>query len=276
MKELSEAMLKVFAEIPKVKKDKVNPFFDSKYADLDGIISAIKPVLAKHGIWFHQCCSKSDTDAVVETVIHHKSGQVLPCGEISVPYILESYDKELKRDIVRKNPHTYGSAFTYARRYSLSAAFGISPEDDDDGNGAKGNGKTDYKNLPNCPNCQTRLYKKKDDDSYFCWKNPSKDKNGCGMEFNSDLKPLNQVTNEVDKTKTGNGNNDKSDVEKYLDTLPEGVKSTIKGFFSDNKFTLGECREFLAKESWNMELIVKEIEESKVAKVKEMFDGEVK
>jgi hypothetical protein len=58
----------------------------------------------------------------VETVILHSSGQWLSCGVIAVP-------------VVKNDAQGYGSALTYARRYSLSAAFGVAPEDDD-GNAA--------------------------------------------------------------------------------------------------------------------------------------------
>lgn len=121
MKEISEAMLKAFSEIQEVKKNKVNPFYKSKYADLDSITNTIKPVLVKHGLFYRQICHKSETHAIVETIIHHESGEFFECGPCSVPA------KEI-------DPQKFGSAFTYARRYSLSAAFGITTDDDDDGN----------------------------------------------------------------------------------------------------------------------------------------------
>jgi ribosomal protein L12E/L44/L45/RPP1/RPP2 len=59
---------------------------------------------------------------MVETVFIHESGEVLECGILQVP-------------ASKQDPQGYGSALTYARRYSLMAACGIAPEDDD-GNSA--------------------------------------------------------------------------------------------------------------------------------------------
>jgi len=59
---------------------------------------------------------------MVETVLIHESGEILECGTLHVP-------------ASKQDPQGYGSALTYARRYSLMAACGIAPEDDD-GNSA--------------------------------------------------------------------------------------------------------------------------------------------
>jgi len=48
----------------------------------------------------------------------HESGEMLECGILHVP-------------AAKHDPQGYGSALTYARRYSLMAACGIAPEDDD-------------------------------------------------------------------------------------------------------------------------------------------------
>ena len=53
-----------------------------------------------------------------ETVFVHESGEMLECGIVHFP-------------AVKQDPQGYASALTYARRYSLMAACGIAPEDDD-------------------------------------------------------------------------------------------------------------------------------------------------
>jgi hypothetical protein len=58
----------------------------------------------------------------VETMILHSSGEWICCGILALP-------------VSKKDAQGYGSALTYARRYSLSAAVGVAPEDDD-GNAA--------------------------------------------------------------------------------------------------------------------------------------------
>jgi hypothetical protein len=62
------------------------------------------------------------TGVTVETLFVHESGEVMSGGKLHVPA-----DKQ--------NPQGYGSALTYARRYSLMSSCGIAPEDDD-GNAA--------------------------------------------------------------------------------------------------------------------------------------------
>ena len=119
---LSAAMAKAFQKIEGAVKDKTNPHFKSKYADLGNVVDAVKPALAEHGLWFSQVSYDIENHAAIETVIYHSSGEWLSCGIVSVP-------------VSKGDAQGYGSALTYARRYSLSAAFGVAPEDDD-GNAA--------------------------------------------------------------------------------------------------------------------------------------------
>lgn len=118
IKELSVAMAKAFAQIEGASADKTNPHFKSKYADLGNVIDAIKPAISEHGLWFYQVVHSLPGFAAVETVIVHSSGERLSCGVVNVP-------------VVKNDAQGYGSALTYARRYSLSSAFGVAPEDDD-------------------------------------------------------------------------------------------------------------------------------------------------
>lgn len=123
IQELAKAFVKAQAEIENAVKDRTNPHFRSKYADLGNVVDAIKPALAKHGLGFIQV-SKDDAETYVkvETIIVHESGQTFSCGCVAVP-------------VNKNDAQGYGSAMTYARRYSLQSAFGVAPEDDD-GNGA--------------------------------------------------------------------------------------------------------------------------------------------
>lgn len=122
IKELSQAMAKAFPAIEGAIKGKANPAFRSKYADLSSVIDAVKPALADNGLWFRQVTHNVDGGVCVETIIHHASGESLSCGQLFVP-------------ATKQDAQGYGSALTYARRYSLMAAFGV-PAEDDDGNAA--------------------------------------------------------------------------------------------------------------------------------------------
>jgi len=103
-------------------KDKTNPAFRSKYADLGACIDAVEDALLANGIAFIQETFEDATGVTVETVFIHESGEAMRCGKLHVP-------------ASKQDPQGYGSALTYARRYSLMAACGIAPEDDD-GNAA--------------------------------------------------------------------------------------------------------------------------------------------
>ena len=122
MKELFAALVKAQAEMTGAKKDSANPFFKSKYADLSSVMEAIRPALTAHGLGFVQMVKDGQDCAAVETVIIHESGEMMPCGFVSVP-------------VSKADAQGYGSAITYAKRYSLQAAFGV-PSVDDDGNAA--------------------------------------------------------------------------------------------------------------------------------------------
>lgn len=106
-------------------KDSANPFFKSKYADLSSVVEAIRPAFGQCGLSYVQRIEPSDKDEVrVETILMHASGEWLSCGVLNLP-------------VSKADAQGFGSALTYARRYSLAAAAGVAPEnEDDDGNAA--------------------------------------------------------------------------------------------------------------------------------------------
>lgn len=122
IKELATALAKAQASFAGAAKDSLNPHFKSKYADLESVVSAIKQGLASNGLSFVQVSHNEPSSASIETIIMHSSGEWLSAGIVSVP-------------VSKNDAQGFGSAMTYARRYSLSSAFGIAPEDDD-GNAA--------------------------------------------------------------------------------------------------------------------------------------------
>jgi len=103
-------------------KDKNNPAYKSKYADLGACLDAVNDALLANGIAMYQETFEDANGVTVETVLLHEAGETLRCGKLHVPA-----DKQ--------TPQGYGSALTYCRRYSLMTACGIAPEDDD-GNAA--------------------------------------------------------------------------------------------------------------------------------------------
>lgn len=128
MQKISAALLKAKKAFGPVLKDKTNPAFRSKYADLGACLDAVDQPCLDNGIVLYQETCEDASGVTVETVFLHESGESLRCGKLHVP-------------ASKQDPQGYGSALTYARRYSLQAACGIAPEDDD-GNAASGKAKT--------------------------------------------------------------------------------------------------------------------------------------
>ncbi len=125
MKELLKALAKFQSEITPITKDATNPFFKAKYASLDHIQEHIKPYLISAGlIVVQRNIFLTDINLFVETkVIHVDTGEF----ETSIfPVIVGKQDAQ-----------SYGSAISYAKRYSLSGLLNLTIQDsDDDGNKA--------------------------------------------------------------------------------------------------------------------------------------------
>ena len=124
LKDLAAAMAKVQAVLKPALKDSNNPFFKSKYADLQSCWNACRDALTQNGLSVIQTFRESATGecVTVSTTLLHASGQWIS-GDLTV--------KPAKAD-----PQGMGSAATYARRYSLAAIVGLVADEDDDGNAA--------------------------------------------------------------------------------------------------------------------------------------------
>jgi len=127
-----EALLKSQKEIENVKKEAENPYFKSKYADLNSLIEACKKILNDNGILILQPINGD----MVETTLFHISGESIS----SRTKIVSKTDN---------NPQDQGSAITYARRYGLQSMLFMSAEDDD------GEKATDHKITSPSPIKQT-------------------------------------------------------------------------------------------------------------------------
>ncbi len=122
MEKIAPAFIKAKKEFGPALKDRTNPAFKSKYADLGACLDAVDDALLNNGIASMQETFMDERGVTVETVFIHESGETMRGGKLHVP-------------ASKQDPQGYGSALTYARRYSLQAACGIAPEDDD-GNAA--------------------------------------------------------------------------------------------------------------------------------------------
>lgn len=122
MKEIASAFVKAQKAFGPALKTSTNPHFRSRYADLAACVEAVIASLNDAGIAMLQVVHECETGVIVETVFLHESGETMNSGKLYVP-------------ATKHDAQGFGSALTYARRYSLMAACGIAPEDDD-GNAA--------------------------------------------------------------------------------------------------------------------------------------------
>ncbi len=120
--ELVKALCKFQGSLGVVNKGKVNPFFNSDYADINDILVAVRPGLHECGLAISQGM-RYDNAFFVTTTLFHVSGQWLR-SELRVPIG------------GKKDAQAVGSACTYGRRFGLSAMLGIAVDKDDDANKA--------------------------------------------------------------------------------------------------------------------------------------------
>jgi hypothetical protein len=122
--DLASALSKVQGQLKPAIKDSNNPFFKSKYADLNAVWDSCRELLNENGLSVAQLTGGDADGVIVETMLMHSSGQWL--------------SSELYLPLAKHDAQGVGSAMTYGRRYGLAAMVGIVADVDDDGNAASG------------------------------------------------------------------------------------------------------------------------------------------
>lgn len=114
-----QKLLEVQKEIGAIKKDSENPFFKSKYFDINSLLAEVKPVLNKHGIVLTQGLSMPHEEVKLcldTTLTDAETGS-------RISYICPIPDTA--------DAQKAGSAITYFRRYALQSLLALEAEDDD-------------------------------------------------------------------------------------------------------------------------------------------------
>lgn len=102
-----------------ITKNKENPHFRSKYADLDAILEATETHLLANGLVIY---SDIAPQMIFTYLVHAESGE-----SIHSEYPLNANLTDQQK----------GSAITYGRRYCIMCLLNVSADDDDDGNATK-------------------------------------------------------------------------------------------------------------------------------------------
>lgn len=106
-------------EIGKISKDSTNPFFKSKYFDVNSLLEHVEPILQKHDLLLLQPISNGAVSTIIYDIDTDNKNYM--SSSIPLPNI--------------QDPQKLGSAITYYRRYTLQSLLGLQAEDDD-GNSA--------------------------------------------------------------------------------------------------------------------------------------------
>lgn len=122
IKNIALALLKAQSEMSNPVKGSNNPYFKSKYADLNSVREATIPILNTHGIVVLQPMVNIDGKNFVNTILLHESGETI-----------ESFTEIIYTKT--NDAQAQGSGITYARRYGLQSLVCVGA-DDDDGNAA--------------------------------------------------------------------------------------------------------------------------------------------
>lgn len=119
-----------------VRSDKGSYTF--AYATFDAILDVVRKPLTDNNLSYTQTVEFGDDGKPrVVTTLMHSSGQWIGS---TLPLMVD-----------RPGNQAFGSALTYAKRYALTALLGVAADEDDDANGADGNGierKTDRTPAP--------------------------------------------------------------------------------------------------------------------------------
>ena len=125
-KSIHEALLSVQENMPDIGLDAQGQIGSRayKYASLPVILGIVLPILQANKIILIQRPTVEGETAVLETILHHVATNTEVVAHTPLP--------------IPTDWQAWGSAVTYARRYSLLPMLGIAPDEDDDAAGAQG------------------------------------------------------------------------------------------------------------------------------------------
>ena len=117
MQELLQKIDRVKKKIGKISKDSENPFYKSKYTDINSLIEQLEPLLQAEKLVLLQPIRGNE---VFSEILDTESENAIS-SSLSLPELTD--------------PQKLGSAITYFRRYTLTSLLALQSEDDD-GNSA--------------------------------------------------------------------------------------------------------------------------------------------
>jgi hypothetical protein len=120
MKEILTKIDRIKKKVGKISKDSENPFYKSKYFDINSLLEHLEPLIQEEGLVLIQPIRENK---VFSVIIDIESNQAIS-SSMTLPDLTD--------------PQKMGSAVTYYRRYTLASLLALQAEDDD-ANLASGN-----------------------------------------------------------------------------------------------------------------------------------------
>ncbi len=236
------------------------------YADLAGVLDAVREPLAKNGLSLIQMPFVEGASVSVTTTLFHESGEWLESEPLVLPVPPDLH-----------GPQAIGGAITFARRYSACCILAIAAEaDDDDANAASGHQAETARrepdpNAPKCPKCSKPMAKRKGRDGSEFW--------GCkGYPECKSTLPIEATSADPQSTKdqsrqsqSGEENQDhsgpvpknpsKEQWEQFVTHLAKlgGAKSDAEADKIIGYVVAGETRASCWKDSMNLELVIQNL-----------------
>jgi hypothetical protein len=146
-KSINEKLFALQNEIGVISKDAKNPFYKSKYFDINSLIKQLQPLFQKHRLLLLQPIEES---LVYTRIVCVDSGEFVEAS-MKLPDLAD----------IQK----LGGAVTYLRRYTLSSLLGLQSEDDD------GNAASSASVKSSAPKVKEKLSKDRFDNAVKQYKN---------------------------------------------------------------------------------------------------------
>lgn len=116
--EFAKKLASLTYQMQKIRKDKLNPFYKSKYANIENVLDQVKPLAEELGLAIFQ---PIQNNSVVTYILDKDTGDFFPpINKDDIGLTLQQADPQKK-----------GGEVTFFRRYSLVSLLGLETEDDD-------------------------------------------------------------------------------------------------------------------------------------------------
>lgn len=111
-----------WGEVKNPDLDSVNPHFKNRYASLKATLKAIRAVCAPRGLVYRQSLKHHDWGYMLHSSVEDGAGERIELSEFPVE--------------TPPNAQSFGSDLTYRKRQQAQADWGVTGEEDDDGEAA--------------------------------------------------------------------------------------------------------------------------------------------